>query len=414
MRLLILITSLFFLHTSYSQKNMTLKDCDDALQKNNLILIAQQYNIDASKAAIIQARIWDQPYVSGEINLLNPDANKILDIGKNGQKTVAIQQLIYLGGKKRNEINLAKSNSQLAELQFEQLLNDLKYNLRQSFYSIYFDLKKIESVASQITQIETLLKSYEIQAEKGNIPLRDVVRLQSLLLNLKNDKIAIAKDISEQRQNLALLTGTSELITPTVNEFEVIRQFNELKYDEESLLKLAQEKNPDYLLTVKQVENHETAIKLQKSLSVPDINAGLSYDQNGGAFHNQVNFTLGFPLPLWNKNKGNVKLAEAQLGAIKASKDYKALELQQDLKNVLSLWSEQKKQYTSMAQSINQNLDAVYNGVFQNFLKRNITLFEFTDFMESYNQSILQINEMRKQFILSSEELNHIVNTIVF
>lgn len=393
---------------------MTLKDCDDALQKNNLILIAQQYGIDASKAAIIQARIWDQPYVSGEINLLNPDANKTLDIGKNGQKTVAIQQLIYLGGKKRNEINLAKSNSQLAELQFEQLLNDLKYNLRQSFYSIYFDQKKIESIASQTVQIETLLKSYEIQAEKGNIPLKDVVRLQSLLLNLKNDKIAIAKDISEQRQNLALLTGNSEKIIPTVNEFEVIQQFNEPKYDEESLLKLAQEKSPDYLLVVKQVENQETVIKLQKSLSVPDINAGFSYDQHGGAFQNQVNFTLGIPLPLWNKNKGNIKLAEAQLGAIKATKDYKTLELQQDLKNALSLWNEQKKQYSSMSQSINQNLETVYNGVLQNFQKRNITLFEFTDFMESYNQSILQINEMRKQFILSSEELNHIVNSIVF
>ncbi len=393
---------------------MTLKDCDDALQKNNLILIAQQYGIDASKAAIIQARIWDQPYVSGEINLLNPDANKTFDIGKNGQKAVAIQQLIYLGGKKRNEVDLAKSNAQLAELQFEQLLNDLKYNLRQSFYSIYFDQKKIESIASQTTQIETLLKSYEIQAEKGNIPLKDVVRLQSLLLNLKNDKIAIAKDISQQRQNLALLTGNSEIITPTVNEFEVIQKFNEPKYDEEGLFKLAQEKSPDYLLAVKQVENQETAIKLQKSLSVPDINAGFSYDQHGGAFHNQVNFTLGIPLPLWNKNKGNIKLAEAQLGAIKASKDYKTLELQQDLKNALSLWNEQKKQYSSMSQSINQNLDTVYNGVLQNFQKRNITLFEFTDFMESYNQSILQINEMRKQFILSSEELNHIVNTIVF
>lgn len=402
------------LQFAHSQKNLSLKECDDAMQKNNLLAIAGQYNISASQAAVIQARIWDQPFVSAEINAINPDANRTFDIGQNGQKAVAIQQLIYLGGKKRNEIKVAKSNVQLAELQFEQLINNLKFALRQSFYSVYFDQKKIASIESQRDQIETLLKSYEIQADKGNIPLKDVVRLQSLLLNLKNDKIAIQRDITSQKQNLALLTGIDEPINPVTNEAKVIDDYDTPKYTEEELIKLAKEKNPDYLISLKQVENQEATIKLQKSLSIPDVTTGLSYDQRGGAFHNQVNFTLGIPLPLWNKNKGNIKIAQAQLGEIKANKDFKALELQEQVQSSLAMWKEQKLQYSSLSKSISQNLDTVYNGVLQNFLKRNISLFEFTDFMESYNQSTLQLNEMRKQLILSSEELNHIVNTTIF
>lgn len=402
------------LQFAHSQRNITLKECDDALQKNNLLAIAGQYNITASKAAVIQARIWEQPFISAEINALNPDANRTFDIGQNGQKALAIQQLIYLGGKKRNEIKVAKSNVQLAELQFEQLISNLKFELRQSFYSVYFDQKKLTSLASQSEQIETLLKSYEIQAEKGNIPLKDVVRLQSLLLNLKNDKIAVQKDVTFQKQNLALLTGIDEPINPIADETKIIDDYTIPKYSDEELLKLAKEKNPEYLISLKQVETQEATIKLQKSLSIPDVTTGLSYDQNGGAFHNQMNFTLGIPLPLWNKNKGNIKIAQAQLGEIKANKEYKTLELQEQVKSSLALWKEQKLQYTSLSKSINQNLDAVYQGVLQNFLKRNISLFEFTDFMESYNQSTLQLNEMRKQFILSSEELNHIVNTTIF
>ena len=402
------------LQFAHSQRNITLKECDDALQKNNLLAIAGQYNITASKAAVIQARIWEQPFISAEINTLNPDANRTFDIGQNGQKALAIQQLIYLGGKKRNEIKVAKSNAQLAELQFEQLISNLKFELRQSFYSVYFDQKKIASIESQKDQIETLLKSYEIQADKGNIPLKDVVRLQSLLLNLKNDKIAVQKDVTFQKQNLALLTGIAEPINPIADETKIIDDYTIPKYSEEELLKLAKEKNPEYLISLKQVETQEATVKLQKSLSIPDVTTGFSYDQNGGAFHNQVNFTLGIPLPLWNKNKGNIKIAQAQLGEIKANSDYKTLELQEQIRSSFALWKEQKLQYSSLSKSINQNLEAVYQGVFQNFIKRNISLFEFTDFMESYNQSTLQLNEMRKQFILSSEELNHIVNTTIF
>ncbi|ESU18859.1 outer membrane efflux protein [Flavobacterium cauense R2A-7] len=414
MKTVLLIAPFFMLQFAHSQRNITLKECDDALQKNNLLAIAGQYNITASKAAVIQARIWEQPFISAEINALNPDANRTFDIGQNGQKALAIQQLIYLGGKKRNEIKVAKSNAELAELQFEQLISNLKFELRQSFYSVYFDQKKLTSLASQSEQIETLLKSNEIQAEKGNIPLKDVVRLQSLLLNLKNDKIAVQKDVTFQKQNLALLTGIAEPINPIVDETKIIDDYTIPKYSEEELLKLAKEKNPEYLISLKQVETQEATVKLQKSLSIPDVTTGFSYDQNGGAFHNQVNFTLGIPLPLWNKNKGNIKIAQAQLGEIKANSDYKTLELQEQIRSSFALWKEQKLQYTSLSKSINQNLDAVYQGVLQNFLKRNISLFEFTDFMESYNQSTLQLNEMRKQFILSSEELNHIVNTTIF
>jgi cobalt-zinc-cadmium efflux system outer membrane protein len=408
------ILSLLFFQLAFSQKNMTLKDCEDAMQKNNFQLLAEQYNITAAQAAVIQARIWDHPNMSLAFNALNPEDKRYFDVGKNGQKAVAVDQLIHIGGKKRNEIKLAKSNVALAELQFEELMQDLKHELRQSFYAVFFDQKKIASIESQTAQIQSLLESYEIQADKGNVPLKDVVRLQSLLLNLKNDRIAIQKDITENKQKLNILTGIDEELMPSADESELMLTFNSPKYAESELFNIAKEKNPEYLSVLKQVENQELAVKLQKSLSVPDITAGLAYDQVGGAFKNEVNFTLGIPLPLWNRNKGNIKIAEAELGQSKVNKDQKTLELKTQVNSSLSIWKEQQKEYTSLSKSINENLDLVYKGVLMNFQRRNISLLEFTDFMESYNQSTLQLNEMRKQLILSGEQINHITNSTIF
>ena len=43
----------------YSQQRMSLEECEESFQKNNLQLLAAQYNISEAEADIIQAKIWD-------------------------------------------------------------------------------------------------------------------------------------------------------------------------------------------------------------------------------------------------------------------------------------------------------------------------------------------------------------------
>jgi cobalt-zinc-cadmium efflux system outer membrane protein len=415
MRCFSLLLIITFLSTqSFSQKQLTINEAEQLLQKNNLLLLAEQYNITAAQAATIQAKIWEQPYLSGEVNAINPQNNKVFDIGASGQKAVAIQQLIYLGGKKKNEVAYAKGNAALAELEFEQLLRNLKFQLAQSYYSLYFDKQKLNSIDTQIIILDNLLVNYKTQANKGNIPLSEVVRLQSLVLNLKNDKTSLFASYTETQQNLALLIGTAESVEPVINEPELLSKFQNKSISKENILTLALENNIEYLRSIKESENQSTYLKWQKSLSVPDINTGLSYDQRGGAFSNQVNLTLGIPLPLWNKNKGNIKAAKAQLDQSNLIKDYKKTELETTVEKLWQQWQQQVYQYGSIDKSTTQNLQQVYSGTLNNFQKRNITMLEFTDFMESYKLSTIQLNELKKSLVLSGVSINFITNKEIF
>ncbi|MDZ4667611.1 MAG: TolC family protein [bacterium] len=391
-----------------------MEQCENLFQKSNLSLLAQQYNVDASKAAVIQAKIWDRPYVSSELNLLNPPANKMFDVGSYGQKTLAIQQLIYLGGKKRKEVDFAKSNVGISELQFEQLLRNLRFELQQSFYQVYFNQKKANSLKSQLANLDSLINTYSVQAEKGNVPLKDVVRLQSLSLFFKNELLDIQKDIFVQQENLKILTNTSENINALVSEDSLNQKYlKPILQVEEQLQKKALQKNPEYLTALKIMESNDLMLKWQKSLATPDITVGANYDQRGGAFNNQVNLTFGIPLPLWNTNRGNIKMAAAQLGQTKMLKEQKVLEINSKVSTAYNTFIYQQNQYQQSV-SIFQNFEKVYRGILQNFQKRNITMIEFTDFMESYNQSILFLNEIKKQVIINGENLNYLTNEKVF
>lgn len=410
---ILIFISIFSVHC-FGQKPLTISEAEVQLQKNNLLLLAQQYNITASQATVIQAKIWEQPYLSAEFNAINPQGKRVFDIGGKGQKGLAIQQLIYLGEKKKNEINFAKSNVAIAELEFEQLLRNLKFQLNQTFYNVYFDKLKVNSLDAQIAILDTLVKNYNTQANKGNIPLREVVRLQSLVLNLKNDKNNLLKDIIEAQQSLSLLTGMAETVKPMVNETELLQKIQTKLISKDTLLSSALESNIDYLTSIKLAESQAQYLKWQKSLVVPDITTGLSYDQRGGAFQNQVNLTLSIPLPLWNRNKGNIKIADAQLQQSNLNKEYKKIEVQNKVETLWRLWQQQVNQYQNIDKSTSSNLEEVYTGMLLNFQKRNLTMLEFTDFMESYNQSSIQITEIKKALILSGISLNFITNKEIF
>lgn len=397
-----------------AQQTVTLEDCESQFLKNNLFLLASHYNIDAAKALSIQARIWDNPSITAQLNAYNPERNKFFDIGKQGQKVFGIEQLIYLGGKKRNELKLAQTNEQLAELQFNDLLRTLKLQLRKSFYTVFYNSKSLETTDRQLSHIENLINSYSTQAQKGNIPLRDVVRLQSLYLNFKNERMEVVNNSIEEQANLKLLLNSTETIIPEVSKDDFYKFLKTIPFDLKTFESEAILNRPDYLAKQKEIEANELNVKWQKSLSIPDISLGANYDQRSGAFNNEANVSIGIPLPLWNKNKGNIKNAQATLAQSKVEKQNFELQLQTEITSTWNKWDESRKNYIVIKPTVNSDFEAVYNGILKNFQKRNISLLEFTDFMESYNQANIQVNELKKKLALAAEELNSTINKDLF
>jgi outer membrane protein, heavy metal efflux system len=415
MKKLFTLLLLGLLHqVTVAQKTVTLEECESQFLKKNLFLLASHYNIDASKALTIQARIWENPTISADLNAYNPDRNQFFDLGRAGQKVFSIEQLIYLGGKKRNEIKLAQTNEALSQLEFDNLLRNLKLELRQSFFSVYYNSKKIETTDKQLIHIENLIESYATQTEKGNIPLKDLVRLQTLFLNFKNERLEIIQNTIEEQANLKLLLNEEQTIIPLVSTTDFSKYTQELLFDILTLEKEAIKNRPDYLVQQKNIEANEINVKWQKSLSVPDITIGANYDQRSGAFNNEANLSIGIPLPLWNKNKGNIQHAKMLLNQSKVEKQNFELQLHSEIESTWNKWTEAKKNYLLLKPATNSNFEAVYEGTLMNFQKRNISLLEFTDFMESYNQATIQLNELKKKVVLSAEELNSSVNKDLF
>ena len=413
-KLLFLFLGFLSTTSASAQVAATLAQYEARFLSNNLQLLASQYNITAARAAVIQARIWDQPLLSGEINAVNPQDNRVFDAGRSGQKALAVQQLLYLGGKKKKEVEFARGNVALAELDYEQLLWQLRYEIRQRFYELYFNQQKVRILNRQLGSLDTLLTAYTTQNQKGNVALKDLVRLRSLELSFKNNLLDIQKDALAQEQTLQVLTGNEEQqIAEAAESYLTVQYGKTIPYTAAQLQEKALLQNPEYLIANTLVSNDELYLCWQQSLAVPDLTLGAAYDQRGGAFNNQVNLTFGIPVPLWNRNRGNIAAARARIGESSSLAQQKRLEIGARIAAALKTFRYQQAQLQQTLRS-RADFETVYAGVLQNFQRGNLSLIEFTDFMESYNESTLFLAEIQKQFFLSGETLNYLTNEQVF
>jgi len=224
----------------------------------------------------------------------------------------------------------------------------------------------------------------------------------------------VVNDNIEEQGNLKLILNTQENVLPEVSKGEFDKYLKTIPFDLKAFQDEAIVNRPDYLAKQKDIEANELNVKWQKSLSVPDITVGANYDQRSGAFNKEANLTLGIPLPLWNQNKGNIKYAQTILEQSKVEKQSFDLQLQTEITSAWNKWDESRKNYIVIKPTVNSDFEAVYNGILTNFQKRNISLLEFTDFMESYNQAAVQLNELKKKVALSGEELNSTINKDLF
>jgi cobalt-zinc-cadmium efflux system outer membrane protein len=396
-----------------AQQQMSLLECENAFQQNNLQLLAEQYSINMADADILQAKIWELPQMSGYINAYNPQDKRVLDAGR--AKGFEVTQLIYMGGKKKNEIAFARSNKELAQLQFSQLLVELRTQLHTNYYNLYYEKLKLENTNKQLGYMNDLLKAYKVQSAKGNVSLKDEVRLQSIVIQLNNDKVGINKNLLEFEQNLKVLTGITENIEPEISEEEAKLVLTAQPFgDNDELKRKALENNADYLFILKLIDNSKLYAQWQKSLNVPDLNVGAEYDQASGTFNNEINLKVGIPIPLWKSNKGNVEKANYAIKQNQKNAEFQKLNLETKVQSAFQIWKTQYDQLAEIKSTDLSNLDLVYDGMLKNFRNGNISLIEFTDFMESYRQTALQIYDMKNDLMESAIQLNQLVQTKIF
>lgn len=377
------------------------------------MLLAARYKVDGAKALIQQAKLWDNPTLSTEWNFYNPDKKKYLDVGSNGQKIFALEQVVSIAGKRNKRIQLAKANAQFSEFEFYELMRTLKAELHSNYYTIYFHRLTIEKYTKQLGLLGTIIEALQFQNEKGNIPLKEVLRLKAMYYQLNNERTDLVSDILDAQQNMSTLLQITQPFTPKPTPME-FAGYNMNAIDLQQLLNKAVANRPDLKMTENLSRQADLSYGLQKRTAYPDLHIGGIYDQAGSYVNNYSGITLGFDLPLWNRNQGNVKYAKAISQQYKAELKNKNASVNNEVVATYEKLLQVEQEFKKVDTAFETDFDQLNEGFIRNFKKRNISMIEFTDFFEAYNNSVQQLNKLNEKRIQTYEELNYVIGEELF
>lgn len=406
MRITISILFCFSLFSSFAQGDtlsLTISQADKMFVAANFQLMASSMNIEAQKAQEIQAKLYPNPILTADFNAIDPENSKIFHVGSDGQQSLQLEQLIILGGKRKAQIDLAKTNTQMSELAFQDLLRQLKFQLHTGLFLLSQKKLLISKYDKQLSLLDEIVSAYETQVPKGNIPLKDLVRLKGVYLNLSNDRASIYSDYFDQMTKVQTLLQTKKIVEPNVTDSE-IRAFV-LPVNIEDLYKEALNNRPDLMMGQKDLVFAQQYFSLQQKLAKPDITLFASYDQRGGAFQRQ--FDLGFAIPLmfWNKNQGNIKTAQAQIQLKNYAFEGLKSQVLAEVNGSYLQYLQTVKEYTKNSKLYNEDFEVTLKGMSENFKKGNVSVLEFVDFFESYNNALSEMTRTKIQLATSIEQI---------
>lgn len=395
---------------------LTINQAEELFFKNNHVLLTENYQVDMARADVITSRLFDNPEFSHENLLYNHETKKFLQTSYAfGQYNTSVSQLIKLAGKRNKTIKLAEDGVKLAEQEYFNLVRTLRYELRTTFYKIYFAERSKHVYDEQIASSEQLLKAYQIQFSQGNIALKDVVRIKSLIINLKSELVSLQNQLEDDYRDLKILCGIGANVQITLaTEKPVLESVSAAAFSYNALLDSARANRADLGLAKTNLQYSLNNLALQKSMAVPDVQLSLSYDLKGNYPEKYTGIGISMPIPLFNRNQGEIKKARLQIDAATVNIQRQETLLENEVQNSYKTALRNNKLVEEIDPGFSTEFDQLIAGLNKNFRERNISLIEFLDLFESYKQNVIQLNNLQLEQMNSREEINYVTGSTIF
>ena len=415
-RTLVLLFSLGFCQAIHAQGTtsdtlrLTLKQAEELFLKNNLTLISQKYNVDIASAQIITAKLFNNPDFSINNGVAGSD-----EPNPASEQSASVSQLITTAGKRNKNIQLAKIGVEQAKFQFFDLIRTLKFSLRSDFYTVYYQRESEKVYNEEINALGKTLTAYKEQYAKGNIAQKELLRIQAQLYSLQVEysNLVTGIDTTESQLKLLLRSAPNTAIQPLVDQNLAGKEvLTSVPY--QRMLDSAYQNRYDLRYSKVTVDYNAMNLRLQKATAVPDLTLSLNFDKLGSYGRNFLSAGLGFSLPFFNRNQGNIKQAEIQIDQSKIQLQSQQNQVESDVATSYKMAMLQEKTYNNFDPGFKQDFTHLVGEVYKNYEKRNIGLLEFLDYYDTYKTNTLLLNGLLLSRTLALEQLNFVTGTPFF
>ncbi len=287
----------------------------------NPSLAAASLDVRAAEARRLQAGLLPNPEASYEVENSGGTLHGV------EERTLALSQLVELGGDRAARRALADSETDLAGWDYETRRLDVITATAKDFVAVLGAQARTRVAEETVRIAEEVLRTARERAEAGDVSPVEVRRAEIDAATASIDREKAAAAAAAARARLAANWGAERSrFTEAMGDLGTEPPVPDL----EALAPLL-DRNPDLARLESEIRSAEAEAEVEKAARVPDVTlgAGLRGFEETGDRGYAVGVSV--PLPLFDRRQGSVAAAEAKVASARARRRAAELGLRADL-----------------------------------------------------------------------------------
>ena len=397
------------------QENLTLDQAVAEAVQKNLGLMAERANLALADARIITARLRPNPVlsVSGDhLDILGTGYNEINGAGPP-EYSVRMDYLLERGGKRRLRTEAAQLARSTSELEFQDAVRTVALDIAGIYVDAQLAQEGLRLARENLSYFQEIVRVNETRLKAGEIAEVELLRSRLATLNQRN----LVRQ-AESRWRAALTRLQTAIGRPTLSRS--LQLSADLRRDSTYLardqaLQTALQRRPDLLALRQDYARAGAEVRSQEAQAKVDPAIGTEYRRQQGVngTGNSMGFFLAVPLPVFNRNQGEIERARQEQRQL----DLRARHLEIVIAGEIDVAHEQVQAAETLLRNFEGEMldqaQEVRRVTEFSYRRGHVTLLELLDAQRAYNETFQGYIEARAEYARSLYLLDSVSGRVV-
>lgn len=364
--------------TSTQSTNITLEELEQLARASNPSLAQAEAQIRALRGKWVQAGLPPNPsagYMASEVG----------NEGRAGQQGGYVGQEFITGGKLRLNRAVVAQEIQRAECQWAAMQLRVQTDVRRAYYNALVAQRRVD-LAEELVRVssEAVAASRElIEAEeipKAGLLQTEVEQQNAVILSMtaKNELEAAWRQISS-------VTGTELPVRRLAGD---VTQLPALLDWDEQLARITTT-SPEVAAAQANFDRAQMALQRARVEPIPDVSTQFIVQLDNATDDTIAGVQVGMPLPIWNRNQGGIRQAEAEITQARRNADRVELDLKRRLATAFQTYSTARSQAETYKTQILPKSDETFRLVQRGYRLGELGYLDFLTAQRTYFQTNL-------------------------
>lgn len=385
---------------------LTLEQVLSEALSRNLKLIAERFNITIGEARILQAGLKPNPVLSLGGNYLDVLGSGF-DPGKSAagptEVNARIDYLIERGRKRQERIAVAEAAKAVSQLELLDSTRTLILDVQNGFTEVLLAKENLNLALVSLDGFNRIVAVNRTRVESGDLARVELVRSEVAALQFRNQVRQSELRLRLAKNRLQTLMGR----TVFAADFDVegaLRR-DPLLLTQPEILRAALAARPDLDALRRDHARSQADVRLQIAQGKVDYSIGVGYNRQLRVGSGQRGDSLGvffsLPLPMYNRNQGEIERARQELEQIQARIRGLEQEIAAEAANAFEQYSTAKTLLESIEADMLEQATRVRDVIGFSYRRGEATFVELLDAQRTFNDTMQGLNEARAEYAKS-------------